>query len=80
MGPLCIHLEYLSLLLVVLCNSALGCRRGTKLLAFKLFLDTGQSAWQRAWLRAVHDLKTQNKMVIHIHKYTYGIHKLAYIE
>lgn len=73
MDPLCIYLHYLFLLVVVLCNSALGCRRGTGLLAFKLFLDAGQSAWQRARLRAVHDLETQNKMVRHIHKYTYSM-------
>lgn len=71
MDPLCIYLHYLSLLVVVLCNSALGRRRGTELLAFKLFLDAGQSAWQRARLRAIHDLETQNKMVRHIHKYIY---------
>jgi len=65
--PLCVHLleAYLSLLVLVLYNSALGCRRGTELMAFKLFLHAGQSAWQRARLRAVHDLITHNKMLRH---------------
>lgn len=69
--PIVLVLLYLSLLVVELCNCALGCRRGTELMAFKLFLHAGQSAWQRARLRAVHDLITHNKLLRHIHKYTY---------
>lgn len=55
---------YLFLLVVVLCNRALGGRGGTELLAFKLFLYAGQSTGERARLRAVHDLRTETCYVL----------------
>lgn len=59
---------YLSLLVVVLCDSALRRGRGADFLTLKLFLHTGKPTWQRACFRVFHDLHT-NK-----HPYIHGYH------